>query len=377
MNERQLSIIGCGLIGGSIGLSLRRRHPRWQVIGVDLSERLSAVQETGIFNQAVDADSLPTCLPGCDMVILATPVDEIIDTLEKIAPLLSEGTVVMDVGSTKTRILDAARALLPSGIHFVGGHPMAGSSRAGIEAADPLLFDGRVFLLCPCPDTPTEALLSAIDLVEDLQAIPVTIEPEEHDKMMATVSHVPHLVAVALMNAALQQDVAHGLLDLVAGRTFLDMTRIAGSDYRVWQSILATNREAILGSLDRFENCLALLRKSFEAGDIAAFWEAACRRRRRMSLETLPRLRKPDYRGLIDHYDRQLLSALGSRMKVVRMLGRLKRQQETPVVDLEREQQLRKKREKWGESLNLPRELVEDLFSVILAHSSRSQAADS
>jgi chorismate mutase len=288
---------------------------------------------------------------------------------------LREHTIVTDVGSTKKRIMAEAQNLLPAGVHFIGGHPMAGSEQSGVEAADPLLFSDRVYALCPYPDTPSEALLSLLDLVESLLALPITIDPEEHDRIMAIASHLPQLIAVALMNAALAGDAEHAMLEKLAGRGFLDMTRLAASDYGIWEGILETNREAIRQAVEQFGRSLSFLSEGIGSNEIGIAWEQAGKRRRKMGPDSLARPRKHDLRTMIDRHDKQLLSALGRRIEMARKIGKLKMSQAAPVVDPDRERRLLQQRREWGKALSLPTELVDDLFAVILEHSSRIQAA--
>jgi prephenate dehydrogenase/chorismate mutase len=308
-------------------------------------------------------------------VILAMPVQTILESIKRLRPFLRENTIVTDVGSTKKRIMAEAHDLMPPGVHFIGGHPMAGSEHSGVESADPLLFSDRVYALCPYSDTPPDALLALLDLAESLLALPVTMDPVEHDRIMAMVSHVPQLISVALMHAALAGDAEHALLDKLAGRGFLDMTRLSASGYGIWKGILETNTEAIKRAVLRFSESLALLSGGAPEGDTALVWEQAARRRRKMGPDSLARPRRHDLRGMIDRCDKQILTALGHRIEIARKIGKLKRNQAAPVVDPDRERRMMQQRVDWGESLNLPREMLEELFAVILKHSSRVQAA--
>jgi prephenate dehydrogenase len=376
MNQKKITIIGCGLIGGSIALALKHRRSGWSVACLDLPDRLPAMCEAGVADEVGTLDDLPKHLRESSLVVLAAPVQAILEHIERIAPHLREGTIVTDVGSTKAQIMAKARACIPTGIQFVGGHPMAGSERSGVEAADPLLFSDRVYTLCPYEDTPPEVLVAVIDLVEDLLARPVTIDPEEHDRMMAMVSHLPCLISVALMHAALQADARHGMLETLAGRGFLDVTRLAASEFEVWSGILATNKQAIEEAFDNFGRSLSLLRGTVASGDAALLWEQVSRTRRKMGLDSLPRMRKPDLRGQIDRYDKQLLGALANRMRVVRKIGKLKFDQAAPVRDPERERRLIAERAEWGKTSGLLPELIEELFEVILRHSARIQSSE-
>jgi len=376
MKTQKITIIGCGLIGGSIAMALARRRPEWPVACLDLADRLPALKEAGIAAEIGTLEDLARHVPESDIVLLATPVQAILETLALLAPHLRPGTVVTDVGSTKSRIMAEAGALMPPGTCFVGGHPMAGSEHSGVEAADPLLFSDRVYVLCPYPDTPPEAMLSLLDLVESLMARPITIDPEEHDRVMAVVSHLPQLIAVALMHAADAEDATHTMLGALAGRGFLDMTRLAASEYGMWKGILETNREAIMDAIARFERSLSLLRDGMAAGNAALPWEQASRRRRKMSSGSTNRMRKVDLRSVIDRHDKQILTSLGHRMQAARKMGRLKMNQAAPVHDPEREKRLLRQREEWGNSLGLSQELIDELFAVILTHSNRIQSTE-
>jgi prephenate dehydrogenase len=370
----KITIIGCGLIGGSIALSLKQRRPEYSVACLDLPERLPAVREAAVSDQVGTLDNIAEHIPESAIVILATPVQSVLDMIALIGPYLREHTIVTDVGSTKKWIMAQACTLLPPGVHFIGGHPMAGSERSGVEAADPLLFSDRVYALCPYQDTPPDALLKTIELVESLMAIPITIDPEEHDRIMAMVSHLPQLISVALMHAALAGDAEHGLLDKLGGRGFLDMTRLAASDYGIWKGILETNADAIAHAVANFSKSLSFISGGMLGAETALAWEKAAKKRRKMGPESLPRPRKHDLRSIVDRYDKQIVTALGHRIEAVRKIGKLKASQSTPVVDPDREKRMMVQRDEWGKSLGLPKEFIEELFTVIMKNSSRIQA---
>jgi len=370
----KITIIGCGLIGGSIALALKRRRPEYTVACLDLPERIPAIREAGVSDTVATLDEAPSHVSESAIVLIATPVQSVLPTIAAVAPFLKEQTIVTDVGSTKKYIMEEAQKLLPPGVHFIGGHPMAGSERSGVEAAEALLFSDRVYVLCPYADTPPGALLQLLDLAESLLAQPITIDPEEHDRIMAIASHLPQLIAVALMHAALAGDASHGMLAKLAGRGFLDMTRLAASDYGIWEGILETNREAIRLAIEQFGQSLAIISKGISGRQLGIAWEEAARNRRKMGPDSLPRPRKHDLRSLIDRYDKQMLSALGHRIETARKIGKIEMSQAAPVVDPDRERRLLQQRKDWGKSLSLPEDLIEELFSVILKHSSRIHA---
>jgi prephenate dehydrogenase len=370
----KITIVGCGLIGGSMALALKRRQPEYSITCLDLPDSIPAIREAAVADQIGTLDDLSAHVPQSSVVVVATPVQSILGIIELLRPSLHAGTIVTDVGSTKNRIMSEAQKLMPPGVHFIGGHPMAGSERSGVEAADPLLFSDRVYALCPYSDTPPEAIITLMGLAESLLAIPITLDPEEHDRIMAMVSHLPQLISVALMEAARAGDAEHAMLDKLAGRGFLDMTRLAASDYGMWRGILDTNQGAIRQAVDRFSQRLAKLIGGTPEGEVALAWDQAGRHRRKMVPESLIRPRKHDLRSMIDRYDKQILSVLGHRIDTARKIGKMKVNQATPVVDPDRERRMMAIRGEWGKSLGLPQELVTDLFAVILKHSSRIQA---
>jgi prephenate dehydrogenase len=320
-----------------MALALKRRQPGYSIACLDLPERIPAIREAGVADQVGTLEDLSGHVPRSALVVIATPVQSVLGIIERLGPFLCADTIVTDVGSTKNKIMLEAQKLLPPGVHFIGGHPMAGSERSGVEAADPLLFSDRVYALCPYPDTPPDALIFLMGLVENLLAVPITLDPEEHDRIMAMVSHLPQLISVALMQAARAGDAEHAMLDKLAGRGFLDMTRLAASDYGIWKGVLETNQEAIRQALNRFNKSLSTLNGGMSEGETALAWEQAGRHRRKMVPESLTRPRKHDLRSMVDRYDKQILSALGHRVDIVRKIGKIKMNQATPVVDPDRD----------------------------------------
>ncbi len=377
MKTKKITIIGCGLIGGSISLALRRRRPEWSPTCLDVPARLPAIREAAVADEVGSIEDLAAHVPDSSLVLIATPVQAVLETASRLRPYLRPGSIVTDVASTKKRIMEEAQSLMPPGVHFIGGHPMAGSEHSGVEAADPLLFSDRVYLLCPYADTPSDALLQLMDLAEDLLALPITVDPGEHDRIMAVVSHLPQLISVALMHAAQAGDAEHAMLDKLAGRGFLDMTRLAASEFAMWQGILETNRDAIEESLDRFGRSLSQLREAIANGSGALLWEQAGSRRRKMAADSLVRPRKPDLRSQIDRCDKQILAALGHRIQAARRIGKLKMNQASPVHDPDRERRMLLQRKEWAQSLGLSSDLIDELFAVIVKHSSRIQTPPS
>jgi prephenate dehydrogenase len=374
MADKTLTVVGCGLIGGSIGMALKRRRSDWRIVCLDRRENSMSIHDAGFADFVGTLDDAPKVLPHSSLVILATPVEVIPEHLAAISPHLAEGTVVTDVGGTKVEVMERASEVIPDRAFFIGGHPIAGSENSGIAAADPLLFKGRVYAVCPQPGTPASALLRVLDMVEDLMALPLTLEAEEHDRVLAMVSHMPQLLSIALMHAALEQDSSHHLLDMASGRAFLDLTRIAGSSFEQWKGIFQTNRPFISAGLDRLEQSLAMVRRALDQDDLIGLWDEVSAQRRKMTPLDRPVKRKVDLRMAIDQYDERILRALSDRIRAVRRIGDLKADQTAPVYDPDRERRLLTARREWGKTLGIPTAMIDELFEVVLRHSKDLQA---
>lgn len=241
-------------MGGSVGMALRAHG--WYVTGWDQDpERRWLALELG----AVD-DLDPE--PRADLTILAVPVRAAVPIA---AEALARGGVVTDIGSVKAPIVDAVRHPM-----FVGGHPMAGSEAVGIRGARPDLFEGAVWVLTPTERTDPDAQAMVHSVVRSLGAEVLTLSPGQHDRLVATVSHVPHLMAAVLMGLAADRAVEHTALLRLAAGGFRDMTRIASGDPRMWIDVCADNREAILGVLDELALRIGDMREIVASGDSAA-----------------------------------------------------------------------------------------------------------
>jgi len=250
-------IAGVGLIGGSIGLGIRQRQLAAKVIGYDPDP---AVLEAAVGLGAVDEVKLAPgeWLAAADLVILAAPTMSLEPLLESLAPHLAATAVVTDVGSVKQPIAAAAASLRAAGrlsARFVGGHPMAGSERGGVLNADAALLETAVWVLTPEDETDQEALNTVTAFVEGLGARPLQVLPAQHDELVATVSHVPYLAAVALTTLIDDGD-ERALKSLLAAGGFRDLTRVASGDPRMSRDMLSGNREAVARALRAFRSRL-------------------------------------------------------------------------------------------------------------------------
>jgi prephenate dehydrogenase len=253
---RRLAVVGLGLMGASLAMALRDRAG--SIVGVDpVADTRRYARERGIVDEVTD--DLRIGVEDADTVILATPVRMIIDVVRnRIGAYLRSNTLLIDVGSTKQDICDVM-GRLPIGIHAIGGHPMAGKERSGIESVDPALYHGRPFVLCATRRTTPATRLRALALVEALDAVPIEMEAERHDRIVATISHLPYLLSAALVaTAASEADADEAVWQLAAGG-FRDMSRLAGSDIQMIGDIVSTNTQAIAVLLAQFRVQLALL----------------------------------------------------------------------------------------------------------------------
>ncbi|MDZ7373218.1 MAG: prephenate dehydrogenase [candidate division KSB1 bacterium] len=274
-----VTIIGLGVIGGSMGLALGRKRPGLRRVGVDFPPALAVACELGMIDHAIPVDRFQQEWEGTDVVILAVPIASIVSWLSILRHAVTPQMIVTDVGSTKREIVRKAQELLPYPECFVGGHPMAGSERRGGRASDPYLFENVTYVLTPTDITSNRAYETVAELATTLGAQVLTMHPEEHDRLAAVVSHLPQLLAVNLVNfAARHHEKDDRTLRLAAGG-FRDMTRIASSPYEVWEDILRTNRDVILGVLEEFCKSLSDLRERLERDDLREAFEKAARSR--------------------------------------------------------------------------------------------------
>jgi prephenate dehydrogenase len=266
MAQSQLAIIGTGLIGTSVGLNLTAREGRnYIVVGADRDRNNArTAKKMGALDK--DVGSIEEAVTGAGLVILAVPVMAAKHVIQQMGQFLQPGTVVTDVCSTKADIMRWSEEFLPEGVHFIGGHPMAGKEKSGPEAATIDLFKGATWAVTPSPRAVEEAVQVVLGLVESTGAIPIYIDPAEHDQYAAAVSHLPILLSVALFRMARD---SQGWEDasLLAGPAFRDLTRLASGDPTMARDIITTNKEAVLHWLGRYRSELDAIEKAIELGD--------------------------------------------------------------------------------------------------------------
>jgi prephenate dehydrogenase len=247
----RLAIIGLGLIGGSLGLALKRaKLEGLEIVGFDLEWGVGGnARRKGVID--VESRSLAGVVDGAAVVVVATPISQIKRVFEEIAPNLGEGAVVTDTASTKLDVLRWAKELLPEHVSFVGGHPIAGKETSGLDAADASLFEGRAWAVTPSVDASQSAVNAVENMITLVGAQPVMIDAAEHDSYLAAISHLPLLAAAALFSLA-KDSQAWADLGLLAGPGFRDTTRLASTNPSLGHDICLTNRENVLHWIDRY-----------------------------------------------------------------------------------------------------------------------------
>jgi cyclohexadieny/prephenate dehydrogenase len=279
---QRLCLIGAGLIGGSIARAAREKGgiARTVVVQTRRPETLARVRELG-FADVVEADPA-RAVEGCDGVILCVPVGAYAGVMERIAPRLAPGCILSDAGSTKGSVIRDLRPLLPEGVHLVPAHPMAGTEHSGPDAGFATLFEGRYTILTPEPGTDPAAVEKVAELWRRLGAMVERMDAETHDKVVAIVSHLPHLIAFTICGTAddLAEETREAVLKFAASG-FRDFTRIAASDVDMWRDIFLNNREALLEMLARFTEDSHALARAVRYGQ-AEFIEDRIRRGRRI-----------------------------------------------------------------------------------------------
>lgn len=262
----QLGLIGCGLMGGSFALAMKQAKLVKRVVGYSKSPSTTErARQMGVID--VEAPSALLAVSGADIVLMAVPVSASEATFKAIRHLVSPRMLVMDVGSTKGDVMDAAAAVLRDQVgSFVGAHPIAGREVSGVEHADADLYRGRQVILTPIARTQTAQLARADELWTALGCKVLQMSPQAHDAAFAAVSHLPHLVAFATMNAILGQPRAEEQLAL-AGTGFRDFTRIAAADPKVWRDILMANARELAEQSALFRAALLEFETAIEQGD--------------------------------------------------------------------------------------------------------------
>jgi len=256
----KVCIVGLGLIGGSIGLAIKRSNISNQITGY---ARSNSTLERAIDLGLVDSvrDNLKDAVNDSDLVILATPLSTFRELVEEMSPFLKKGCIITDTGSAKLTVIEDLKDILPNGVEFVPGHPIAGTEESGPDAGFAELFDNRWCILTPTEDNSSNAVDLVKDFWESIGSKVEIMDPMHHDKVLAITSHIPHLIAFNIVGTAnnLANVTEKEVVKYSAGG-FRDFTRIAASDPKMWSDIFTYNSDAVLEMLDLFSNDLAKLK---------------------------------------------------------------------------------------------------------------------
>ena len=275
---KKVSVVGMGLLGASVTLSIKRGFPNTQVVGYShRGETRQKAQQYGVADQITE--TLDEAVQNADIVILATPIQTFEDYFVKMASCLKAGAIVTDVGSTKALPHRWASEHLPKGVHYVGSHPIAGSEKRGLEYARDDLLAGAACIITKTTGTHTASVEVLEQFWARLDCTVKVMTPAKHDKIFGMVSHLPHLTAMALVNASSQQDMQY------AGKGFMDTTRVSSGPANVWTDILMTNAATCVTGIDELIAQLELVQKAIQSGDekqVIKLLEKAAQKRSKM-----------------------------------------------------------------------------------------------
>ncbi len=277
MPIRQITIIGTGLIGGSLALALRKKKFAGRIVGCDREGTLERARMRGAIDDgAVDPGD---AVRGSQVVVLATPVLAICDLIERVGPVLPAKALLTDVGSTKTAVVDRALKVFGKNVgkRFLAGHPMAGKEMSGVDYADPDLFKNAVWFLSPLPDQNLNEGLFAefAGWIDAIGARIAMLPAEEHDRLCAWISHVPQMISTALAAALVEEFGADAPVLAAGGRALQEMTRISASPYSMWRDVAISNKKNLQDALWKVEQRLAHIRENLATRELAAEFEQA------------------------------------------------------------------------------------------------------
>jgi len=277
MSLRQITIIGTGLIGGSLALALRKKKFAGRIVGCDREGTLERARMRGAIDHGIVNPG--DAVRGSQLVILATPVLAIVDLIERVGPVLSAKALLTDVGSTKTAVVERAVKVFgkSAGKRFLAGHPMAGKELSGVDYADADLFKNAVWFFSPLPDQNlNEGLIAEFaGWIDAIGARIATLPAEDHDRLCAWISHVPQMISTALASALVEEFGSEAPLLPAGGRALQEMTRISASPYSMWRDVAISNKKNLQDALWKVEQHLAHIRENLATRQLAEEFERA------------------------------------------------------------------------------------------------------
>lgn len=274
-----IGIVGVGLLGGSLAAILKQKYgSKVSIFAFSSHNTLAKAKETGFYSGYHTYDELSSKTSNLDFIFLCAPIKIIVSHIEILAqnPLFERKVVITDIGSTKKHIMDCAEKYFGkrTDVCYIGGHPMTGNEFSGIEAADPTLYENAIYVITPTDSTPNDLLNRYIDLVKDIGAIPMIMNADKHDKVVAGISHLPQMLATGLVDLISKEEHV-GLSKTLSAGGFRDMTRIASSQYKMWADIISTNKQNIEFMIDSYISELKYIKQSLQDGEIEKIFENA------------------------------------------------------------------------------------------------------
>lgn len=278
-----IGLVGVGLLGGSLAAALKNKYKEdITITAISSPSTLEKAKKTGIYSHYSTYDKLHGATAELDILFLCAPIKVIISNIEtlKELPPRDKPLIITDIGSTKKEIMDTAERCFSSrnDIHFIGGHPMAGNEFRGIDATDPYLYENAIYVLTPFSNTPDEEVHMLVDLIKAAGAIPLILEAEKHDQTAAGISHLPQMLATSLVDLISKEDNS-ALSKLLCAGGFRDMTRIASSQYKMWEDIIATNKKNIFEFIDKFINQLENIKTAINSNTLEGIFDNAAQTR--------------------------------------------------------------------------------------------------
>ncbi len=264
---QKIALVGIGLIGSSIAHGARKHGLAAEIAGYARREETREAARKACFADTLHKE-LESCVKDADLVVLAAPVGSFAEMAPQIGPHLTKGAIVTDVGSVKMAVIRDVGPHIPEGVHFIPGHPVAGTEQSGPSAGFAELFEGRWCILTPPPGTDSDAVEKLKTFWERLGSMVEIMEPAHHDLVLAITSHVPHLIAYNIVRTAADlEEVSEGEVIKFSAGGFRDFTRIAASDPTMWRDVFLNNRDAVLEMLGRFNEDLSALQRAIRWGD--------------------------------------------------------------------------------------------------------------
>ena len=259
----KVAVLGVGLIGASFSLALKEKKLCSEIAGFGRSgKNLQKAKERGIID-TFDLDPAVVCREA-DLIMLSTPPGSFVEMIKRSSEAFSKGAIVTDAGSVKGDLVHEIERMIPERASYIGAHPIAGSENSGIDSASPDLFDGAKCIITPTKDSDLGSLKKVKDLWEELGAMTIEMDPQKHDHIYASVSHLPHMIAYTMVNTVAAIDRSYFEF---SGQGFLDMTRIAGSSPELWRDICLMNRKNLIDMIEVFQGNLESLSRHLKASD--------------------------------------------------------------------------------------------------------------